>query len=61
MVYGYAKLGEIDIVKGLFDKMPESDVISCNAMMDGYVQNGHLMEALKFFSWYAKQEGVVSW
>ena len=49
MVNGYAKLGEIDIARGLFVEMPEMDVISCNAMMARYVQNGYLMESLKFF------------
>ena len=49
MVNGHAKLGEIDIARGLFVEMPEMDVISCNAMMARYVQNGYLMESLKNF------------
>ncbi|MED6220687.1 hypothetical protein PIB30_047249 [Stylosanthes scabra] len=35
--------------RSLFDEMPRRDVISCNSMMAGYVQNGYCIEALKLF------------
>ncbi|EEF39898.1 pentatricopeptide repeat-containing protein, putative [Ricinus communis] len=49
MVDGYAKLGYVDIARKFFDNMPDRDVVACNAMMSGYVQNGYCMEALDIF------------
>eukprot|EP01018_Ginkgo_biloba_P026788 Gb_37509 [translate_table: standard] len=45
----YAKCCSIDIAQHLFDRMSKRNVISWNAMIAGYVQNGHANEALKVF------------
>jgi pentatricopeptide repeat protein len=45
----YAKSGSIQCARQVLDKMPEQDVISCNAMIAGYVQYGYGEEALKLF------------
>eukprot|EP01018_Ginkgo_biloba_P008990 Gb_03996 [translate_table: standard] len=45
----YAKYDSIDDARRLFDMMVERDVVSWNAMIVGYVQNGHFDQALKLF------------
>ncbi|XP_057821304.2 pentatricopeptide repeat-containing protein At3g12770-like isoform X2 [Cryptomeria japonica] len=45
----YAKCGSIDKARELFDKMPRRNVISWNAMIAGYAQNGFCKNALKIF------------
>ncbi|XP_057817148.2 pentatricopeptide repeat-containing protein At3g12770-like [Cryptomeria japonica] len=45
----YAKCGSIDKAQTLFDTMPRRDVVSWNAMIAGYAQNGFAEEALKTF------------
>ncbi|XP_057853782.1 pentatricopeptide repeat-containing protein At3g12770-like [Cryptomeria japonica] len=45
----YAKCGRIDKARELFDKMPQRNVISWNAMIAGYVQNGVVEKALEIF------------
>lgn len=45
----YAKCGSIDSARQVFDKMSERDVVSWNAMIVGYCQNGHPDEALVLF------------
>ncbi|XP_077220001.1 pentatricopeptide repeat-containing protein At3g62890-like isoform X2 [Tasmannia lanceolata] len=50
MVSGYAKSGEIEIARQLFDEMPERDIVSWTAMMSAYSQSGHYNEALKLFA-----------
>ncbi|XP_057836797.2 putative pentatricopeptide repeat-containing protein At3g13770, mitochondrial isoform X1 [Cryptomeria japonica] len=45
----YAKCGSIDKARELFDRMPQRDVISWNAMIAGYAQNGFCKDALKIF------------
>eukprot|EP01018_Ginkgo_biloba_P019534 Gb_23934 [translate_table: standard] len=46
----YAKCGSTEIARQLFDKMYKRDVISWNAMIAGYAQNGHWNEALILLS-----------
>eukprot|EP01018_Ginkgo_biloba_P031205 Gb_32921 [translate_table: standard] len=46
----YAKCGSVEIARQLFDKMSEKDVVSWNAMIAGYAQNGHAKEALELFN-----------
>ncbi|XP_058079705.1 pentatricopeptide repeat-containing protein At1g08070, chloroplastic-like [Magnolia sinica] len=53
-VYLYGKIGEIQKSRDVFDKMSESvrgrrSVLTWNAMIGGYMQNGHPMEALGLF------------
>eukprot|EP00253_Pinus_taeda_P002848 PITA_02848 len=45
----YAKYGSLQYARQVLDKMPEQYVISCNAMIAGYVQHGYSEEALKLF------------
>eukprot|EP01018_Ginkgo_biloba_P023309 Gb_30523 [translate_table: standard] len=47
LVAMYAKCGSIELSSQLFDSMIKRDVVSWNAMIAGYVQNGHANEALK--------------
>ncbi|XP_057844583.2 pentatricopeptide repeat-containing protein At2g03880, mitochondrial-like [Cryptomeria japonica] len=45
----YAKCGSIDKARELFDRLPQKDVISWNAMIAGYAQNGFCKDAFKIF------------
>eukprot|EP01018_Ginkgo_biloba_P019039 Gb_39514 [translate_table: standard] len=45
----YAKCASIEVARQLFDKMSKRNVVSWNAMILGYVQNGHANEALILF------------
>jgi pentatricopeptide repeat protein len=45
----YGKCREIGNARQVFDKMSERDVVSWNAMIAGYAQNGHAEEALVLF------------
>eukprot|EP01018_Ginkgo_biloba_P030407 Gb_26154 [translate_table: standard] len=45
----YIKCGNIEDAHRTFGKMLQSDVVSWNAMIAGYAQNGHGNEALKWF------------
>ncbi|KAK6159563.1 hypothetical protein DH2020_006877 [Rehmannia glutinosa] len=45
----YAKCGEIDMAKEIFDSMIEKDVISWNVMIVGYGMHGHGQSAIKIF------------
>eukprot|EP01018_Ginkgo_biloba_P025794 Gb_04080 [translate_table: standard] len=46
----YTKCGCIDIARQLFDKMLKRDVVTWNAMIAGYAQDGHSNEALTLFN-----------
>jgi len=45
----YSKCGSIEFARDVFDKMAERNVISWNAMIDGYVKNGYQNEAIAIF------------
>eukprot|EP01018_Ginkgo_biloba_P002288 Gb_24674 [translate_table: standard] len=45
----YAKCGNIEIARQIFDEMPKKDVVSWNSMVAGYAQNGYANEALILF------------
>ncbi|XP_057850517.2 pentatricopeptide repeat-containing protein At3g24000, mitochondrial-like [Cryptomeria japonica] len=45
----YAKCGSIDKALELFDKMPERNEVSWNAMIAGYAQNGFVEKAIETF------------
>ncbi|XP_057983005.1 pentatricopeptide repeat-containing protein At2g29760, chloroplastic-like [Malania oleifera] len=49
MISGYARTGEIDISRELFDQMQEHDVVSWTAMINSYSQAGRSSEALELF------------
>eukprot|EP01018_Ginkgo_biloba_P004002 Gb_27891 [translate_table: standard] len=50
LVAMYAKCGNIDDARHVFDKMPQRDAVSWNAMIAGYAQNGHCDETFRLFS-----------
>jgi pentatricopeptide repeat protein len=56
----YAKRGSIEKARDVFDKMPERNIVSWNAMIAGYLHNGFVDEALKLFR-EISQRNVVSW
>ncbi|XP_073058244.1 pentatricopeptide repeat-containing protein At3g12770 [Primulina eburnea] len=45
----YAKCGQVMAAKSLFDQMKVQNVILWNAMISGFVKNGHANEALDLF------------
>eukprot|EP01018_Ginkgo_biloba_P030284 Gb_21439 [translate_table: standard] len=45
----YAKCGYVEDARHVFDKMFRRDVVSWNAMIAGYAQNGHANKALALF------------
>lgn len=45
----YKKCGSVQKAHELFDKMPQRYVISWNAMVVGYAQNGFCKDSLKLF------------
>ncbi|XP_057818466.2 putative pentatricopeptide repeat-containing protein At3g23330 [Cryptomeria japonica] len=53
----YSKCGSTHKARELFDKIPQRDVISWNAMIAGYAQNGFCEDALKLFE-LVKQSGT---
>ncbi|XP_057816438.2 pentatricopeptide repeat-containing protein At3g12770-like [Cryptomeria japonica] len=53
----YAKCGSIDKARELFDKIPQRNVVSWNAMIAGYAQNGFCKDALRIFE-LMKHSGI---
>ncbi|XP_057834595.2 pentatricopeptide repeat-containing protein At2g33680 [Cryptomeria japonica] len=45
----YAKCGNIEDARQMFDTMAVRDVVSWNALIAGYAQNGHVQEALEVY------------
>lgn len=45
----YAKCGDVEFARQVFDKMPERSVVTWNAMIAGYVQNGMVDEGFEMF------------
>ncbi|XP_057826496.2 pentatricopeptide repeat-containing protein At2g13600 [Cryptomeria japonica] len=56
----YAKCGNTQKARGLFEKIPKRNVVSWNVMIAGYVQNGVLHEAVRLFKEMPRRD-VVSW
>ncbi|KAK6280044.1 hypothetical protein POUND7_020311 [Theobroma cacao] len=52
----YAKCGSLDKAWSVFNGMPKRDVVSWNAMLQGFAMHGHGKEALQVFS-RLKKEG----
>ncbi|XP_057448141.1 pentatricopeptide repeat-containing protein At2g20540-like [Lotus japonicus] len=46
----YAKCGNLDLAKRLFDSMPDRDIVCWNAMISGLAMHGDGIGALKLFS-----------
>jgi len=60
----YAKCGEMDCAKKIFDCMDERDSIAWNAMISGFCQNGEIGQAQKYFDAMQKdgvEPGLVTW
>ncbi|XP_024523531.1 pentatricopeptide repeat-containing protein At1g03540-like [Selaginella moellendorffii] len=51
----YAKLGEMQQARDVFDKMSSRSVVSWTALMQGYVDNGKSEVALKLFEGMAEE------
>ncbi|KAG6519289.1 pentatricopeptide repeat-containing protein At2g17210-like [Zingiber officinale] len=49
MISMYAKVGDIDSARRVFDEITEKDVISWSSLIGGYVQNGQAVLALQLF------------
>ena len=49
VVSAYARRGEVEAARGLFDQMDERDVVSWTAMISGYTHAGYFQEALELF------------
>ncbi|XP_043714482.1 pentatricopeptide repeat-containing protein At2g29760, chloroplastic-like [Telopea speciosissima] len=49
MIVAYLQNGAADMARHLFDKMPDRDVASWNAMLSGYAQNGMPRDAIQLF------------
>ncbi|KAK3022721.1 hypothetical protein RJ639_046705, partial [Escallonia herrerae] len=45
----YSKCKKVDIAAKLFEDLPFRTLVSWNAMILGYAQNGHITEALNHF------------
>ncbi|OIV90391.1 hypothetical protein TanjilG_10691 [Lupinus angustifolius] len=45
----YVKCGEVELARKLFDGMGERDLITWNAMISGYAQNGHARQVLELY------------
>jgi pentatricopeptide repeat protein len=56
----YAKCGNIDKARAVFEQMPQRTAISWTAMIAGYMLNGHADEALKLF-WDMPERNTASW
>ncbi|KAL5102374.1 hypothetical protein RYX36_006701 [Vicia faba] len=60
----YAKCGEMDHAKRIFECMDERDSIAWNAMISGFCQNGEIEQARKYFDAMQKEgidPGLVTW
>ncbi|XP_058763798.1 pentatricopeptide repeat-containing protein At1g19720-like [Vicia villosa] len=60
----YAKCGEMDCAKRIFECMDERDSIAWNAMISGFCQNGEVEQAQKYFDAMQKEgidPSLVTW
>ncbi|XP_075481632.1 pentatricopeptide repeat-containing protein At2g22070 [Primulina tabacum] len=46
---GYAKLGDVNPARKIFDSLVDCDVVGWTAMIVGYAQNGHNNDAMELF------------
>ncbi|KAL3519760.1 hypothetical protein ACH5RR_017909 [Cinchona calisaya] len=49
LVSFYAKIGELEIARKVFDEMPQRSIVAWNSMISGYEQNGFAEEAISLF------------
>lgn len=55
----YAKCGELNMSREVFDGMAEKDAVSWNSMIAEYAQNGLSAEAFQIFSEMVKSSNVI--
>lgn len=60
LVAMYGRFGLMDIARHLFDKMPERDAVSWNAMISGYASRGMWKEAFELFESTRMESNEVS-
>ncbi|KAF7123962.1 hypothetical protein RHSIM_Rhsim12G0004900 [Rhododendron simsii] len=64
LVSMYARCGEVDDARKLFDEMPEKDVVSWNSMISGYACKGRWREAFELFESMRMQGvelNIITW
>lgn len=49
LIDAYAKCGEVDLSRKMFDVMPEKDIVSWNSMIAVYAQHGLSAQAIEIF------------
>ncbi|XP_058771246.1 putative pentatricopeptide repeat-containing protein At3g11460, mitochondrial [Vicia villosa] len=54
----YVKCGQVEQARQLFDEIPVKDLITWNAMISGYAQNGHARSVLELY--FEMKKGGVS-
>eukprot|EP00250_Pteridium_aquilinum_P019894 c24620_g21_i2 orf=2-262(+) len=47
----YAKCGALEEAQQVFDGFPNRDIVSWNALITGFVQQGLAEKALSYFEW----------
>ena len=58
MITGYAKQGDMEAARQLFDDVPRRDVVTWNAMIAGYVSGGDNAAALVMFGEMRRAEEI---
>ncbi|KAI8528952.1 hypothetical protein RHMOL_Rhmol12G0188100 [Rhododendron molle] len=64
LVSMYARCGEVDDARKLFDEMPEKDAVSWNSMISGYACKGRWGEAFELFKSMRMQGvelNIITW
>ncbi|KAL8232319.1 hypothetical protein R6Q57_002097 [Mikania cordata] len=49
IITSFMKMGDVDIAKKVFGRMPKRDIITWNSMIGGFVRNARFDEAFRFF------------
>uniref|UniRef100_A0A7N0V8L4 DYW domain-containing protein n=1 Tax=Kalanchoe fedtschenkoi TaxID=63787 RepID=A0A7N0V8L4_KALFE len=57
----YAKIGDVESARKVFDKMPERSLVSLTAMISCYAKSGSLDEAKSMFDEMGDSKDVVCW
>ncbi|XP_031282318.1 pentatricopeptide repeat-containing protein At4g33990 [Pistacia vera] len=55
----YAKLGDIDSARSVFEGLPVKDVISWNTLITGHAQNGLASEAIEVYQMMEECNGII--
>ncbi|GAU16133.1 hypothetical protein TSUD_340050 [Trifolium subterraneum] len=57
---GTCKVGDLSSARGVFDSMPEKNVVSFTTMIDGYAKAGDMAASRSLFEQAAKKD-IVAW